>query len=84
MIIFLCVVISSVGTLIPLDEVAGESCLVVDWILLNLCCAVLEIFYNATAGPFWDYSTNWLDGDPCDNGWFGIECDLDGTTIVAM
>jgi hypothetical protein len=30
--------------------------------------------YNATNGPHWRRSTNWLQGDPCTDKWFGVTC----------
>eukprot|EP00965_Chrysotila_dentata_P173810 5737788-Pleurochrysis_carterae.AAC.1 len=34
----------------------------------------LHIFYNATAGASWTNSTKWLEGDPCENQWYGVVC----------
>ena len=33
---------------------------------------ILEIFYNATDGPNWNYNTNWLTDKPLSK-WYGIE-----------
>jgi len=30
--------------------------------------------YTATNGPEWWINTNWLNGDPCGNLWYGVEC----------
>jgi len=35
----------------------------------------LVAFYNATLGENWSNSSNWLNGDPCTNSWYGITCD---------
>lgn len=42
----------------------------------------LEQFYNALDGPNWTEKDSWLSGDPCDDNWFGITCDLTGDNIV--
>jgi hypothetical protein len=41
----------------------------------------LEELYNSTNGPSWINSTNWLEGDPCSNSWFGINCSETGAII---
>jgi Leucine-rich repeat (LRR) protein len=38
----------------------------------------LEVFYKATDGDNWTNNTNWLDGDPCTNEWYGVTCDGNG------
>ena len=38
----------------------------------------LEEFYDATNGPSWRFKDNWLVGDPCLNGWFGVRCNKAG------
>jgi hypothetical protein len=35
--------------------------------------ALVELFY-ATNGPTWAHGTNWLIGEPCVNGWYGVLC----------
>ncbi len=40
--------------------------------------------YNAANGPAWTANGNWLVGDPCDNGWFGIACGAGNTTVVRV
>ena len=35
----------------------------------------LKDFFNSTNGGSWINSTNWLIGDPCINGWYGVTCD---------
>ena len=34
----------------------------------------LTDFYTSTNGPSWFNNTNWLEGDPCSNQWFGVTC----------
>ena len=36
--------------------------------------AALQDLYNSTNGDRWTYSTNWLQGDPCDDNWYGLNC----------
>src|SRR3989442_991326 len=38
------------------------------WIALQVMA--LKDFYKTTNGPQWTLSTNWLQGDPCDNNWY--------------
>jgi len=38
--------------------------------------------YNATNGPEWSWNTNWLNGDPCSQRWFGVGCVND--TVATM
>ena len=41
---------------------------------------VLVAFYNATGGPSWEDSTNWLSDEPLDE-WRGVETDDDGRVV---
>ena len=34
----------------------------------------LTLLYDATAGDMWSDRTNWLSGEPCIDGWFGVHC----------
>ena len=34
----------------------------------------LTDLYTSTNGPSWTIQTNWLEGDPCSNQWFGVYC----------
>eukprot|EP00667_Euglena_gracilis_P025198 EG_transcript_29416 len=34
----------------------------------------LRELYAATGGPHWKRSDNWLQKDPCANGWYGVSC----------
>ena len=38
--------------------------------------ALVEL-YEATNGENWEFNSNWLIGDPCENQWYGIECGKD-------
>jgi len=44
----------------------------------------LVLFYGATNGTHWETNTNWLNGDPCSNRWFGVTCDDSDTNILAL
>ncbi len=44
----------------------------------------LVALYNATNGPGWTNNTNWLNGDPCENNWFGIGCDSTNTAVIGL
>ena len=46
--------------------------------------ATLENFYNALGGSSWSDNTNWLTGDPCNDGWFGILCDGDNISLITL
>ena len=41
----------------------------------------LVALYNSTDGANWKYNTNWTVGDPCTNGWYGVECDGENTSF---
>jgi hypothetical protein len=41
----------------------------------------LTQFYELLNGYAWRAQDNWLRGDPCWDGWFGIECDVNGYVI---
>lgn len=43
--------------------------------------ALVDLFY-ATNGYEWREITNWLNGDPCINKWYGVGCS--GSTIVDL
>lgn len=34
----------------------------------------LTDLYISTNGPSWKTQTNWLEGDPCSNQWYGVTC----------
>ena len=39
-------------------------------------------FYNDFNGPNWRIADNWLDGDPCINQWYGVQCNVKGEVIA--
>ena len=43
----------------------------------------LKDFYASTSGGNWVNSANWLVGDPCISGWFGVTCNI-GFSIVGL
>jgi hypothetical protein len=48
---------------------------------------VLVSLYEATSGENWFDNDNWLEGDPCENHWYGIQCGQDqggNPTVVRM
>ena len=44
----------------------------------------LEEFYFSTNGPQWIDNSNWIEGDPCANNWFGLECNTGNTQVTKM
>jgi len=44
--------------------------------------AALVALHNSTNGSGWTDSTNWNNGDPCTNNWYGIVCNADATQRV--
>ncbi len=44
----------------------------------------LVALYNATDGNNWKDNSNWLQGDPCTNNWYGVTCDTKETTITRI
>jgi len=40
----------------------------------SLAGQALVDLYTATNGPKWSGNTNWLDGDPCNQHWYGVIC----------
>lgn len=36
--------------------------------------STLQALYASTGGPGWTNQNNWLSGDPCTDGWFGVVC----------
>ena len=45
--------------------------------------AILVDFFYSLGGTGWADNTNWLDGDPCLNSWFGVTCGT-GDVIVYL
>lgn len=44
----------------------------------------LTEFADWTNFEVWTNNTNWKTGDPCDNNWFGVWCNLDGTSVKEL
>ena len=46
---------------------------------------ILTDFYQATNGDNWLRNDNWFVGNPCENEWEGIECDVleDGREVIS-
>ena len=50
----------------------------------NQVDSLTDLFY-ATNGYQWDNSTNWLNGDPCYNLWFGVYCNYPyNNTVLSL
>lgn len=45
---------------------------------------VLVELYNKNGGATWRMNDNWLNGDPCTQQWFGVECSDDGIHITGV
>ena len=39
-------------------------------------------FYDGFRGASWRINDNWLEGDPCLNQWYGVQCNVKGQIIV--
>jgi len=44
----------------------------------------LVSLYNATGGASWTDQANWNTGDPWDNNWYGITCNVGNTSVVEI
>ena len=44
----------------------------------------LRKFYQYTGGSKWKQPTNWLQGDPCENKWYGIFCNTENTHVIEV
>ena len=42
----------------------------------------LTDLYTSTNGPSWTTQTNWLEGDPCSNHWYGVTCNNVSSVII--
>ena len=54
------------------------NCTGCNYLALAISSAELQALvalYTSTNGGSWISSTNWLIGDPCISGWFGVTCD---------
>ena len=46
--------------------------------------SALVALYDNTDGDNWYHNTNWKDGDPCANNWYGITCDCNNGDIMVL
>ena len=44
----------------------------------------LVALYNSTDGDNWSTNTNWNVGDPCENTWYGVGCNAEGSQVIAV
>ena len=44
----------------------------------------LAALYNSTNGANWSNNTNWLNGDPCTDNWYGVTCENDSVTRLSL
>ena len=46
----------------------------------------LILLFLSTSGEDWDSSCskNWLNGDPCENEWYGVDCDESGENVIEL
>lgn len=45
---------------------------------------VLVSLYNNTGGSNWKHKTNWLEGYPCTDNWYGITCEYGRVTRIRL
>lgn len=45
--------------------------------------ALLDL-YQATQGPLWRQDAHWLQGDPCQQHWQGVNCSADGQSVLGL
>lgn len=43
---------------------------------------ILSTLYTGTNGTVWTSNTNWMDGDPCLNAWYGVTCN--GSVVTSL
>lgn len=77
----------SIGALNGTSECSGFLCWRCSFFFLfnNLVSflALIDLYF-ATNGPFWNISTNWMDGDPCLQEWEGVGCDSFNSSVVFL
>jgi hypothetical protein len=44
----------------------------------------LMTLYHTTDGSRWLNSHNWMNGDPCQDLWWGVGCDAANTTVIEL
>jgi hypothetical protein len=50
----------------------------------TLMVRALTLLYEATGGEKWTNNSNWLVGEPCVDGWFGVHCCPQSLPILAL
>ena len=43
-----------------------------------------EAIYTRHVGKFWLHQQNWLEGDPCEQSWYGVTCDALNSTVEIL
>jgi hypothetical protein len=51
---------------------------------LGLPGSALVDLYSATNGPAWSKNSNWLNGDPCVNRWFGVSSNSNNIAVTSL
>ena len=52
-------------------------------IIINTGQALVDL-YTATNGPNWRSKSNWLNGDPCNQQWYGVTCSSSNNSIIQL
>ncbi|KAG9391003.1 Cyst wall protein, type 4 [Carpediemonas membranifera] len=64
------------------------SLLLLSLVAYSLCCdseaGALMTLYNELNGDDWIDNTNWNQGEPCTNAWYGITCENNQVTSVDL
>ncbi len=50
----------------------------------SLGTSALEDIYFATNGWNWKNKRLWMNGDPCEKNWHGVDCDHTGSTVTNL
>ena len=62
-----------VGTVLLVHTTAGDRQLLG---VTSDTFTALSQLYSSTEGASWYTNTNWMDGDPCTDSWYGVSCSL--------
>lgn len=46
--------------------------------------AALLDLYETCTGHLWVHQHNWLNGDPCEQAWYGVFCDPANSTVLVL